>query len=187
MQTIDSLEPKSAPLHSRLKHNMPLTLGSEQSILLFKRYFPRADNAFYMITKVLKIQRRSEEATKNASIIDALMLQFLNEIESTTSTLNQAYQSNRPVDCDPFTYENNAQFQAACSTHFSVKLLNIYEKLDHLMGLCEALEIIGQLPPDSSEKLIDSWVRRFRQFCTHINELRAQSFPVKKAKKASGS
>ena len=94
MQTNDSIEPKTNTLHSRLKHNMPLTLGSEQSVMLYKRYFTRADNALYMSTKVLRFQRRSEEAQKNASLIDALILQFLSEIENTTSTLNQAYLSS---------------------------------------------------------------------------------------------
>lgn len=184
MQTNDSIEPKTNTLHSRLKHNMPLTLGSEQSVMLYKRYFTRADNALYMSTKVLRFQRRSEEAQKNASLIDALILQFLSEIENTTSTLNQAYLSSRPAGSDSFAYENNVQFQAACSTHHSVKLLNVYEKLDNLMGLCDALEIIGQLPPDSAGKLVDSWVHRFRQFCSQINEIRTQSFPSKKTKKA---
>lgn len=184
MQTTELAEPKTTTLHSRLKHDMPLTLGSEQSVMLYRRYFTRADNALYMSTKVLRMQRRLEEAQKNASMIDSLILQFLSEIESTTATLNQAYQANRPAGCESFAYENNAQFQAACSTHHSVKLLNVYEKLDRLMGLCDALEIIGQLPPDSAGKLVDSWVHRFRQFCSKINEIRTLSFPSKKAKAA---
>ena len=46
------------PKHSRLKHPMPLTLGSEQSVKLYKRYFERSDNALYAATKVLQLQHQ---------------------------------------------------------------------------------------------------------------------------------
>lgn len=164
-------------VRSRPRHLMPVTLGSESSVMLFKRYFSRADNAFYMSTKVVRLQRREELARKNSSLIDALLEQFLSEIETTAATLDQTYQAARPQNAAPFAYEQNTSFQAACSSHYSVKLLNVYEKLDRLVGLCDALEIIGAITAENAEKLVDSWVRRFRQFSSQVNEIRAQSFP----------
>ena len=175
--------PAPQKIHSRLKHNLPLSLGSEYSTRLFHRYFERMDDAFYMSTKVLRFQRRDDEANVNDRLLDEMLKQFQNDVENTLSSLTHTYSADKTLSSESFAYDHTTEFQAACSTHISVRLLNIYEKLDHLLALCDALEIIGLLSPDSAHKLMQSWVRRFRQFCTQVNEVKRNCFPARQPSK----
>lgn len=154
-------KPKSS--FSRISFSLDLTLSHHMAQRIHRRYFDTVDHVLFVSTKVLRAQKRDDEAQQIEDAARALCDKVETDIKAATDRVDQKLEEAHA----PLTLgrsDKSLVVKTDFSTGVSLRILDLLSRLDNLFLKIEALEAFNICSPAESSQLLRFWGNEFRHF-----------------------
>jgi hypothetical protein len=150
-----------------------VTLHSDQAQQLLEHSFSRANQALYAATRMLRAQNKVREAREAEKQIDVLFDGFSGAINSTILGMEECLKAKSGQGAITLpVYDHRRGFEIAIRTVYSQRLINLFQRLDYLIALSDALELQAVCSPDECDNTTKSWCRQFRKLLQAVHAVR---------------
>jgi len=152
---------------TRISFNHDLMLSHHMAQRIHKRFFDTVDHALFVSTKVLRAQKRDDEARQIEDAARALCDKVETGIKAATERIDK-----RLLDAGVPSIQGHSDksiaIKAEFSTGVSLRILDLLSRLDNLFLKIEALEAFNACSPTESSQLLRFWSSEFRHFLTAL-------------------
>lgn len=163
--------PKKKSLLSRISCEQEITLNHHLAQRLFKRFYAQADHSLFVSTKVLREERRDEEAAR----IESAALSLCDKIEASLTQAADTFMTKATearVQVNAGQSDQVVTQQATYSTGCSLRVLDLFYRLDRLLMLIEVLGLHNLCSAEEANSLVRYWHSEFRHFLIAIISVR---------------
>ena len=161
---------------SRISFEQNIVLQHHVSQRIHKRFYARLDHALFVSTKILRAQRRNEEAsqieTAARNLCDAMQANLTQAAAQFAATSRSAHVTEVAGISDK-AISQSAEF----STSFSLRVLDLFHRFDQLLIQIESLELHNVCSPEECSRVIHFWNGEFRHFLAALISLRNSNQP----------
>lgn len=151
-----------------------VTLHSDQAQQLLEHSFTRVNQALYAATRMLRAQNKTQEARVAEKQINVLFDSFSEAINSTILSMEDCLKAKSGQNAITLpAYDHKRTFEIAIRTVYSQRLVNLFQRLDYLIALSDAMELQAVCSQDECDNTTKSWCRQFRKLMQAVHAVRA--------------
>ena len=156
---------------SRISFAHDLVLSHHLSQRIYKRFFDIVDHTLFVSTKVLRAQKRDDEAMR----IEVAARELCDKVETDIKAASNQI-AKRLASANAPTAQGHSDkaltIKADFSTGVSLRILDLFSRLDALFMQIESLDIFNVCPSTECSQLLRFWSGEFRHFLSALLVIR---------------
>ena len=164
--------------------SVTVTLRHHATQRLVRRHFDQIDHSLYVSTKVLREERRDEEAQQIEQVVVTTLEQFEQEVVGMTNKMagsEKMLGSHFKVGSPSFDQE--AEISVNCSTGLATRILTVVWTVDCMLAEIDRLEVISAISSTEAFSIQRLWIAKLRSLFNALKQVRNRSSINRNAQK----